>query len=125
MTGRRVLVPEKGQTSYMRYILFGASDGFTEIYFLCYKFGHALGLMHEHQSPARGGVKIDTEKAIAMYKQSGLGWDEDMIRSQILRVYQDCEISNYSALDVDSIMHYPLPKEMTGLDHDMVQKSKF
>jgi hypothetical protein len=42
-----------------------------------------------------------------------------MIREQILAVYASKEVSNFSELDTTSIMHYPMPREVTGLAEDI------
>lgn len=56
---------------------------------------------------------------IEYYEHSGLNWSADMVRQQILSVYNTKEISSFSQLDTKSIMHYPMPKEVTGLKDDI------
>ena len=73
-------------------------------------------MMHEHQSPAReaqDGMQLDPASTIWYYKRAVKGWDEKMIRSQILDVYNVNTVSNFSKFDANSIMVYPVPKEIT------------
>lgn len=56
---------------------------------------------------------------IEYYEHSGLNWSSEMVRSQILSVYNSKEVSSFSQLDIKSIMHYPMPKEVTGLADDI------
>jgi len=89
-----------------------------------HEFGHTLDLMHEHQSPVRGGtitlkesgtypcsilqiiVPTDTPSAVIEFYTRTQGWTEQQIREQILDVYNARDVSNYSTLDLKSIMMY-------------------
>ncbi|KAF8068943.1 hypothetical protein FPV67DRAFT_1392573, partial [Lyophyllum atratum] len=73
---------------------------------ILHEWGHALGLMHEHQSPARGGTLTLKPEAVYEYYHSTQGWDRSLIKSQILDVYNVENVSNYSKLDTKSIMMY-------------------
>lgn len=86
---------------------------------ILHEFGHALGMLHEHQSPAFGGATIRDDAAVVAYYQEHQGWDERMVRTQILNTYNTKSVTNFSAVDEKSIMMYPLPMEVTGLDHDI------
>ncbi|KAJ7199019.1 hypothetical protein GGX14DRAFT_373421 [Mycena pura] len=79
---------------------------------ILHEFGHALGLMHELQSPARGGTITLDEKAVYDYYGETQHWDRATIKSQIIDVYNAGDVSNYSALDVTSVMMYFMPAQM-------------
>ncbi|KAF7299403.1 ZnMc domain-containing protein [Mycena indigotica] len=84
-------------------------------------FGHCLGLFHEHQSPAQGGsVKLKEEEVYA-FSQATQGWSKDTTKANILDVYNNTSLSNYSEVDSTSIMKYPIPSQLAaeGVDVKM------
>jgi hypothetical protein len=84
-----------------------------------HEFGHVLGLLHEHQSPAHGGYAIvNIQAALDLYRK-GQGWPDDMIYQQVINVYNQSDVSNLSEVDTRSIMHYPQPAQLTGLPVDI------
>jgi hypothetical protein len=76
-----------------------------------HEFGHALGLVHEHQSPP-AGIPWDEPKVIAWY-QANQNWDEAETRQQVLDRYTDEPWIAYTEHDPDSIMQYPVEQELT------------
>ncbi|KAJ7114588.1 hypothetical protein C8R43DRAFT_1113155 [Mycena crocata] len=104
---------------------------------ILHEFGHALGLLHEHQSPARAGTLHLDEDAVYAYYAATQGWNKETIKSQvcttfflvrifplikapkIIDVYNARDVSNYSALDIHSIMMYFMPAAM-NLEHQDV-----
>jgi len=76
---------------------------------ILHEFGHAIGFLHEHQSSRRGDkITIKVEAAIEYYTQSP-GWTRELVIQQIIDVYNDSEVSNFSTIDLNSIMIYPMP----------------
>ena len=75
-----------------------------------HEFGHALGLVHEHQSPA-SGIQWDREKVYAFYQETQ-GWDRGKVDSDVFNKYS-VQSTNYSQYDRTSIMHYWVPPELT------------
>ncbi|KAF9459398.1 hypothetical protein BDZ94DRAFT_1019866 [Collybia nuda] len=95
---------------------------------ILHEFGHVLGLMHEHESPARSGIIRLKEREIIQYYSEKQGWDEATVRSQILDVYTKDSVSNYSQFDPTSIMMYFMPGSMNegGVDiHETTELSSF
>lgn len=76
-----------------------------------HEFGHALGLIHEHQNPV-AGINWDTEAVYAYYAGAPNYWSQAQVDNNLFRRY-DASISNYSEYDPLSIMHYPIPAEHT------------
>ncbi|KAH8099648.1 hypothetical protein BXZ70DRAFT_240518 [Cristinia sonorae] len=79
---------------------------------ILHEFGHALGLLHEHQSPARGGTLTLDEEAVYEFYELNQGWSRAMVKEQIIDVYSRDNVSNYSQVDLNSIMMYFMPPEM-------------
>ncbi|KAF8428067.1 hypothetical protein L210DRAFT_3488985 [Boletus edulis BED1] len=70
---------------------------------ILHEFGHALGMMHEHQSPARGEYIHLKELEVYRYYQPLLG-SRETVKSQIIDTYNDERIMNMSKFDMKSIM---------------------
>lgn len=72
-----------------------------------HEFGHALGLIHEHQNP---GTAIPWNKP-NVYRDLGgppNNWDKATIDHNMFEAYAKNE-TNYTAVDTKSIMMYPIP----------------
>lgn len=76
-----------------------------------HEFGHAIGLIHEHQSPD-ANIPWDKNEVYEFYRRTN-GWDEEKVNQNIFRVYDNTTISN-SIFDDKSIMLYPIPAELTN-----------
>lgn len=74
-----------------------------------HEFGHAIGLIHEHQSPL-AGISWNPP-AVYSYYNSTQGWTKAEVDQNIFRRYSKSE-TQYSAYDKLSIMHYPIPVEL-------------
>ncbi|MCF3111122.1 M12 family metallopeptidase [Niabella sp. CC-SYL272] len=75
-----------------------------------HEFGHALGMIHEHQHPL-ADIPWDRPKVYEYYKQTQ-GWTTQQVDVNIFQKYSTTE-TNYSAYDMASIMHYPVQEELT------------
>lgn len=88
-------------------------DNTSEILFrrtVIHEFGHALGLIHEHQSPV-SGIQWDREKVYQYFKEEK-GWDRNRVDEQVLDKY-NASSTNYSQYDPTSVMIYAIPAELT------------
>jgi hypothetical protein len=76
-----------------------------------HEFGHALGLIHEHQNP-EGGIQWNEPAVIADLEGPPNNWDEQTIRHNVLDHYAPTEVTATN-VDPTSIMMYPIPKSWT------------
>ena len=109
--GREALVLKPGSKT-MNYGWFDTStedQEFSRV--IVHEFGHALGFIHEHQSPV-AGIPWDIAKVYAYYQGPDNNWDSAYIKSNILDKYSKTT-NNSSTYDPLSIMHYPVEAGLT------------
>jgi len=71
-----------------------------------HEFGHALGLEHEHQSPASGcDGEYDWDKLYSYYLTT-YGWDKQKVDDNVRQLSADRSAYAWSQFDPDSIMIY-------------------
>jgi hypothetical protein len=76
-----------------------------------HEFGHALGMIHEHQNPAgEGKIPWDRPKVYAYYARQG--WSPQDVDENIFDTYE-ADATNFTAFDPTSIMQYAVPDELT------------
>lgn len=93
-----------------------------------HEFGHALGLIHEHQNPNQP-IKWNRDAVIADLKGPPNNWDLATIENNMFKHYDPAALR---ATDVDpaSIMMYPIPNAWTlddfsvGLNTELSDKDK-
>lgn len=78
---------------------------------ILHEFGHALGFVHEHQSPA-SVIPWNRAALISFYSGPPNYWSEEQIEHNVIRRYS-AAASQYTSFDPLSIMLYPIPKELT------------
>lgn len=76
-----------------------------------HEFGHALGLVHEHQNP---GAKIlwNRENVIEDLRRWPNHWTLKIINDNVFKAYKE-EEATFTRLDPQSIMMYPIPARWT------------
>jgi serralysin len=99
-----------------------------------HEFGHALGLIHEHQNPDH---PISWNRAAVIADLSGPpnNWDEETIENNIFKRYDPAQLTT-TKVDPESIMMYPIPaswttdgfsvdlnRELSSTDVDFIKKA--
>ena len=76
-----------------------------------HEFGHALGLIHEHQNPKK---PIKWNKPAVIHDLAGPpnNWDPATIENNMFKRYKEKEVMA-TPVDATSIMMYPIPKAWT------------
>jgi len=74
-----------------------------------HEFGHALGLIHEHQNPS-ANIPWDKEAVYAYYQGSPNFWTRQQVDINIFTRYS-ADITRFSEFDRESIMLYPIPED--------------
>jgi hypothetical protein len=78
---------------------------------ILHEFGHAIGLIHEHQNPAGG---IQWNKPV-VYRELGgppNNWTKAVVDHNMFETY-DRDLTQFTALDPQSIMMYSFPARWT------------
>lgn len=97
------LTPDTNDEEYERVVL--------------HEFGHALGLIHEHQNPA-GGIPWDKDAVYDYYQGPPNNWTRAQVDTNLFQTYSKTE-TNFTAFDPGSIMLYPIPNEFTVGDFEV------
>ena len=77
-----------------------------------HEFGHALGLIHEHQSPFGQPIQWNRDAVIRDLSGPPNNWPLDTIQHNMFEPYDKKE-TNGTNLDPASIMMYPIPVSWT------------
>lgn len=103
------LEPDSGEAELRRVVL--------------HEFGHALGLIHEHQNP-KGGIRWNKPAVYADLGKPPNNWSRETIDNNMFKAYDVSQVAA-TTVDPDSIMMYPIPKSWTldgfsaGLNNDL------
>lgn len=76
-----------------------------------HEFGHALGLIHEHQNP-QGAIEWNKDAVRRDLSGPPNFWDDAAIKNNVFKHYSGEEITG-TPVDAESIMMYPIPKAWT------------
>ncbi len=75
-----------------------------------HEFGHALGCIHEHQSP-ESGLRWNEAEVLRVFSGAPNFWTQDQIEHNVLMKYGNDNI-NATDFDPDSIMLYEFPANL-------------
>ena len=106
----RQIMPESRPTMNYGWLTPGSPDDELRRVVL-HEFGHALGLIHEHQNP-KGGIRWNKDAVRRDLSGPPNNWDDATIENNMFRFYPDTDLI---PTDVDplSIMMYPIPRSWT------------
>lgn len=76
-----------------------------------HEFGHALGLIHEHQLP-ENGIRWNRKAVIEDLSQEPNSWTLEDIETNVLRIANKSDLI-YTSFDPKSIMIYPFQPAWT------------
>jgi serralysin len=76
-----------------------------------HEFGHALGCIHEHQNPA-GGIHWNKPAVYQYYQGPPNNWSKAEVDNNLFHKYSK-NLTQFTALDPQSIMMYPIPAAFT------------
>lgn len=107
-------VPEPEHTMHFGWLRANTPDAELERT-VVHEFGHAIGMIHEQSQPLNP-IKWDRPAVYRHY--AGLGWSKADVDFNVFEQYSR-DMTQFSAYDDTSIMHYPVPAEFT-LDHKAV-----
>jgi len=73
-----------------------------------HEFGHALGLIHEHQNPKKP-IQWNVAAVVDDLSKAPNNWDRPTIENNMFKLYAEKEVAA-TEVDVESIMMYPIPQ---------------
>lgn len=111
LIGREALVAPANSITMNFGWLAGTTDESLIRRVILHEFGHALGFIHEHASPA-AAIAWDKEKVYAFYALPPNNWNRTMVDNNVFIKYA-LNSTNYSTYDRLSIMHYSIPADLT------------
>lgn len=86
--------------------------GWFDVGTYIHEFGHALGMIHEHQNPHGKTIDWNVPKLTA-YMEETQGWDEQQVQTNVIKRY-DIDQINGSDFDPLSVMLYFFPASLTN-----------
>ena len=96
--------------------------GWFDVATVIHEFGHALGMIHEHQNPFGKPIDWNVDK-VYKWAAETQGWSKETTFSNILSKY-NTSLLNGSAFDANSVMLYFFPSELTNDNRGTQQNFK-
>lgn len=92
-------------------------------FLVLHEFGHALGLIHEHQQPGSElQFKEDDSRVLAHWRRALGGVDDNTVRFNVFRRWKNFELTKFvSKYDIKSIMNYAFPAWMFLNNREVIQ----
>ena len=97
--------------------------GWFNVATVLHEFGHALGLIHEHQNPVDNPIKWNKQAVYEYYSGPPNYWNASTIDNNILSMEQIDNITG-SQFDPLSIMIYWVPSQLTENNVSIPQNSR-
>lgn len=79
--------------------------------YILHEFGHAIGCVHEHQSPV-AGIQWNLPELYRHYRKK-YGWSRSKVDQNIVLVMEESITNHTDSFDPDSIMVYPISSQHT------------
>ncbi len=79
---------------------------------IIHEFGHALGLIHEHQNPTGTKIHWNDSRVLEFYSGPPNNWNKQQIKHNILNKYNTTQL-NTTKFDPKSVMLYPVNSWLT------------
>jgi serralysin len=86
-----------------------SDDDYSSV--VLHEFGHALGMIHEHQHP-EAGIPWNHDAVYRYYMGPPNNWSRDQVDNNLFKPYSK-NITQFSHFDAQSIMLYPVRRELT------------
>ena len=97
------LTPDSADSEYERVVI--------------HEFGHAFGLIHEHQNPG-GEIPWNKPSVYDYYGGPPNNWSKEQVDTNLFEKYAEDQV-RFTGFDPDSIMLYPIPNEFTVGDFEV------
>lgn len=88
-----------------------------------HEFGHALGLIHEHQNPNNNPIRWNKPVVYAYFMRPPNNWSKEQVDFNLFEAYDQDQI-NGTRFDPNSIMLYGFPRELTQDGHSTRSNSE-
>ncbi|MBV7336829.1 hypothetical protein KFU94_53080 [Chloroflexi bacterium TSY] len=116
-----LLIPQSQATMNFGWLRPDSPDE-TYSQVVLHEFGHAIGCIHEHQTPV-AGVPWNKGAVYEFYMGPPNNWSKEYVDLNIFDTYS-ADQTNHSEFDPDSIMVYPIPQEHTIGDFEVPWSSQ-